>query len=350
MLAQPGHVRDELAQQRAAVLPRARRCSERLRLDNGPGPPGQDIALSRTLPWRTVRERQSLRSLQVRASCMRSAPSHPQPDKEPSHRMPRRYVSSTPRSVPALCRADAGCRCAVRCQRPRPAPVCARPRLTVVALTADPGVPGDLVRAHPGIGSRTSFTSRRQKRSPCLRGSARSLAAPGSAVGLALSQVCSSRPRCTDRAAEFTHSCVFGGLTRGKRGREDRPHRIQPSRCDRSRPVKCGAAGGCCCTFTDVGRTVGGGLDASSWRQIRQWGGPQDRAFGELAYQLRDCAPAGWSTIKTAALTEGSSGTTWLQMARPTAARPNSSSPSMRWWRKLAEALALSHAISAHAA
>jgi hypothetical protein len=40
---------------------------------------------------------------------------------------------------------------------------------------------------------------------------------------------------------------------------------------------------------------------AHGWGRIRMWDGSQHRAFEELCFQLRDPAPAGWRTIKTAA-------------------------------------------------
>ncbi|MFI9389127.1 hypothetical protein [Kutzneria sp. NPDC052558] len=40
---------------------------------------------------------------------------------------------------------------------------------------------------------------------------------------------------------------------------------------------------------------------AQQWGRIRSWDGSQHRAFEELCFQLRDPAPAGWRTVKTAA-------------------------------------------------
>ena len=43
------------------------------------------------------------------------------------------------------------------------------------------------------------------------------------------------------------------------------------------------------------------GRQAHNWWSIRAWEGTQHRAFEELCFQLRDTAPPGWETIKTAA-------------------------------------------------
>lgn len=45
----------------------------------------------------------------------------------------------------------------------------------------------------------------------------------------------------------------------------------------------------------------GGATHPFDWFSIRSWAGSQDRAFEELCFQLRDPAPPGWRTVKTAA-------------------------------------------------